>query len=104
MASELNYVLLMEACHRRFQAWHRGFPTCRRRSQVLPGAPKVLSGAPRCFETYHNSSHGTPVLVIRDSSYSEGRPESPPTARYFPEIDASKLTLHILLDTAGGFQ
>jgi len=77
---------------------------CRRRSQVLPGAPKVPSGAPRCSQTYHNHSDGTPVAVIRDPSYCEGRPECPPRVWYSPEIDASKFTLHILSDTPGVFQ
>ena len=71
---------------------------------VLPGVPNVLSGAPRCSQTYHNHSHGTPVPVIRDPSYSEGRQECPPRVWYSPEIDASKFTLHILSDTAGVFQ
>ena len=100
-----------QTCRQRFQV-------CRRRSQVLPdlsyalpglsptlpGAPKVLSGAPRCSQTYHNHSHGTPVAVIRDPSYSEGRPECPPRVWYSPEIDASKFTLHILSDTPGVFR
>ena len=89
---------------RRFQTCCRRFQTCRRRSQVLPGVPKVLSGAPRCSQTYHNHSHGTPVPVIRDLSYSEGQPDCPPTVWYSPEIDASKFTLHILSDTSGDSQ
>jgi len=71
---------------------------------VLPGAPKVLSAAPRCSQTYHNHSHGTPVPVIRDPSYSEGRPECPPKVWYSPDIDPSEFTLHILSDTPGDFQ
>jgi len=67
-----------------------------------PGAPKVLSDAPTCSQTYHNQSHGTPVPVIRDPSYSRGRPECPPNVWYSPQIDASKFTLHILSDTPGG--
>jgi len=78
--------------------------SCRRRSPVLPGAPNVLSGAPRCSQTHHNHSDGTSVPVIWDLSYSEGRPECAPKLWYFPEIDASKFTLHILSDTPGGFQ
>jgi len=73
-------------------------------SPAIPGAPNVLSGAPRCSQTYHNHSHGTPVAVIRDPSYSEGRPECPPRVWYFPEIDPFKFTLHIISDTPGGFQ
>jgi len=42
----------------------------------LPGAPKVLSGASRCSQTCHNHSHGTPVAVIRDPSYSECQQQS----------------------------
>jgi len=77
---------------------------CRQCSQVLPCAPKVLSGAPRCSQTYHNHSHGTPVPVIRDPSYSKGWPEYPPRVSYSPDIEASKFTLHILSDTPGGSQ
>jgi len=107
-----------QACCPRFQASHRRPQaclwlsqtccrrslTCLRCSQVLPGAPKVLSGAPRCSQTYHNHCHGTPEPVIRDPSYSEGRPECPPGVWYSPEIDVSKYTLHILSDTPAGFQ
>jgi len=90
-----------EDCHRRTEAFHRCSQTCRRRSQAcrwrsqacrwrsqaccrrsqaLPGAPKVRSGAPRCSQTDHNHSHGTPVAVICNRSYSEGRHECPPTS------------------------
>jgi hypothetical protein len=79
--------------------------------EVLPDLPPALRdlspslpGAPRCTQTSHNHSHGTPVAVIRDPSYSEGRPECPPRVRYSPDVDASKFTLHILSDTPGGFQ
>ena len=73
-------------------------------SPTLPCAPKVLSSAPTCSRTYHNHCYATPGPVIRDPSYSEGRPECPPRAWYSPEIDASKFTLHILSDTPGVFQ
>jgi len=73
-------------------------------SSALPGWPKDCSGAPWCSHTYHNHSHGSPVPVIRDPSYSKGRPECPPRVWYSPEIDASNFTLHILSDTPGGFQ
>jgi len=86
-----------QACRRRSQAY-------RRRFQVIPGASNVLSSAPRYSQTYHNHSNGTPVAVIRDPSYSEGRPECPPRVWYSPEIDSSKFTLHILSDTPGVFQ
>jgi len=85
-----------------------GAPSCSQAcpwcSQMLPAAPKVLSGTPRCSQTYHNHSHGTPVAVIRDPRYSEGRQECPPMVWYSPEIDTSKFTLHILSDTPGVFQ
>ena len=68
------------------------------------GAPRLVAGAPGCTQTYHNHSHGTPVPVIRDPSYFEGRPECPPTVWHSPEIDASMFTLHILSDTPGGSQ
>jgi len=95
---------LVPSAPRCSQACHQSSQTCFRRSQVLPGAPKVLSGALRCFQTYHSHSHGTPVAVIRHPRYSEGRQECPPRVWYSPQIDASKFTLHILPDTAGGFQ
>jgi len=85
-------------------AFRRRSQAHRRRSQLLPGASKVLSRAPRYSQTYHNHSHGTPVAVIRDPSYSEGRPECPPRVWYSPEIDTSKFTLRILSDTPGVFQ
>ena len=107
-----------ETCRRRSQTWCRRSQGCHRRSlvlpgsssalvgftPVLPGAPKVLSSTSRCSWTYHSHSRGTPVPVIRDSSYSEGRQVFPPRVWYSPEIDASKFTLHILSDTPGGFQ
>jgi len=73
-------------------------------SPILPCCPKVLSGSPRCFQTNHHHSHGTPVPVIRDRSDCEGRPECSPTVWSSLEIDASKITLHILSDTPRGFQ
>jgi len=77
--------------------------TCCRCSHVLPGAPKVLSSAPRCSQSNHHDSHGTPVAVIRDPSYFEGRPECCPRVWYSPEIDALKFTFHILADTPTSF-
>jgi len=71
-------------------------------SQVNPMFPLA---APTCSQAYHNHSHGTLVAVIRDSSYSEGRPECPAMVQYSPDIDASTMfILHILSDTPGGFQ
>jgi hypothetical protein len=100
-----------QTCHWRSQTYrwctqtcHQRTQTCRRHSHVLPGAPKVLSGALRCFQTYHNHFHGTPVPVIRALSYSKGRSECPPMVWYSPDIDPSKFTLHILSDTSGGSQ
>jgi len=49
-------------------------------------APKVLSGALMYSPTYPRHSHGTPVPVIRDSSYSKGWPECLPRFWYSPEI------------------
>jgi len=91
-------------CRWRSQTCHRHSQTCRRCFQVLPGAPKVLSGAPRCSQICYNDSLGTPVPVIGDLSYSEGRQQCPPRVWYSPEIDPSKFTLHILSDTPGCFQ
>ena len=87
-------------------------------SPALRGAPRLHVGAPRYFLVWHkvlsgtlrrsqihcNHSHCTPIPVIRDPSYSEGRPKYPPSVWYSPEIDASRFTLHILPDTPGGFQ
>jgi len=73
-------------------------------SVTLPGAPKVLSGTLMSSQSYHNHSHSSPVPVMRDPSYSQGRLECPPRVWYSPEIDASKFTLHILSDTPGDSQ
>ena len=99
-----TYSQRSQTCRRRSQAGHWCTQSCRGRSQVLQGARKVLSGALRCSQSYHNYSRGTPVPVIRDPSYLEGRPECPPTVWFSPEIDASKFTLRILWDTPGSFQ
>jgi hypothetical protein len=72
--------------------------------RVSLGFPHWLGDSPRCSQTFHNRSHGAPIPVIRDFSYSEGRPECPPRVWYSPEIGASKFTLHILSDTPGGSQ
>ena len=72
--------------------------------RLVVGAPRLVAGAPRCSQTYHNHSHGNPVPVIRDPSYSKGQPECPRTVWPCPEIDSSKFTLHILSVTPGGFQ
>jgi len=78
--------------------------TCRRRSQLHPSATNVLPGAPRCSQAFDNHCHGTPVPVVGDYSYSEGRRECPPRVWSSPAIDTFKITLHILSDTHGGFQ
>jgi len=71
---------------------------------ALPGAPKVISCSPRCSEMYQHHSHGTPVPVIRNPSHTECWLECTRRVWYSPEIDPSKVTLHILSDTPGGFQ
>ena len=93
-----------QACRRRSQACCRHSQACRQCSQMLPGAPKVLSGALRCSQTSPNHPHATSVPVIRDPSYSEGWQECPFRVLDSPDIDASKIALHILSDTPGGFQ
>jgi len=70
-------------------------------SPALLGTPRLVISAPKCSQTYHNHSHGTPLPVITDPSYSEGRLEFPPMFWHSPAIDASKFTPHILSDTAG---
>jgi hypothetical protein len=85
-------------------------------SRHFTGAPRLVAGAPRCFQVHPKFSpalRGVPKLItitpkvllyqsIRDRSYSEDRPEFPPTVWYSPEFDAFKFTLHILSDTSGG--
>jgi hypothetical protein len=91
------------------------FPDCfkviRGTSRLVAGAPRhvigtprLVASAPRCFQTYHNLSHCTPVPVIRDPSYSEGRSECPPLVWRSPAIVTFMFTLHILSDTPGGIQ
>ena len=72
--------------------------------RVSMGFPYWLGDSPRCCQTSHNHSHGAPVPVIWDPSYSDRRPECPPRVWFSPEIDTSKFTLHLLLDTPGGSQ
>ena len=72
--------------------------------RVSLGFLHSLGDSPRYSQTSHNGSHGAPVPVIRDPSYSDGPPECPPRVWFSPEIDASKFILHILSDTPGGFQ
>jgi len=64
--------------------------------RVSPGFPHWLGNSPSCSQTIHNGSHGAPVPVIRDPSYSNGRPECPPRVWFSAEIDASKFTLRLL--------
>jgi len=67
--------------------------------RVSLGFPHWLGDSPRWSQTFHNRSYCAPVPVIRDPSYSDGRPECPPSVWYFPEFDTSKFTLHILSET-----
>ena len=91
-----------QACCEHSQACCQHSLACSQCTQVLPGAHKVLSSALKCSQTDHTHSLSASVPVIRDPSYSEGQPEHPPKVWYSPEIDASKLTPHILQDTTGG--
>jgi hypothetical protein len=61
-----------QACCWHFQALPGMLSALPGLSPAFPGASKVISGAPRYSQTYHNYSHGTPVPVIRDLSYSNG--------------------------------
>ena len=73
------------------------FPAVRHAPKLIPITPIVL--------LYQSSQIPvTPVSVVRDPRYSEGRPECPPRVLYSPEFDAFQFTLHILPDTPGGFQ
>ena len=63
-----------------------------------------LGDSPRCSQNYHNRSPYAPVRVIRDPSYSKGRPECPPRVWFSPEIYASNVTLRLLSHTLGGSQ
>ena len=72
--------------------------------RVSLGFPHWLGNSPRCSLTSCNRSHGDPVPVIRDPGYSNGRPECPPRVWFSPAVDASKFTLGLLSDTAGGSQ
>jgi len=69
-------------------------------STVIRGAPRHVAGAP----WFVASTPGAPRLVVGASSCSDGRQECPPRVWYAPEIDASKITLHIISATPGGFQ
>jgi len=72
--------------------------------RVSLGLSHWLGDSPGYSQTSHNRSHGAPLPVIRDPSYSDGRPECPPTVWFSPEIDASKCTLRHLSDTPRGSQ
>jgi len=87
-----------------FQASHQRSHTGCCGPQVLSSSLKVFSCTPRCSQIYCNHSHDTPVPAIRDPSYSDGWQKCPPRVWYSPEIGASKITLHILSDTPGGFR
>jgi len=93
-----------QAFHWRSQACHQGSQSCCRSTQVFSNPPIVFSITPRCSETYHNYTHPTPVLFIRDPQYLEGQPEFPGRVWYSPELDPSMFRLHILSDTLGGSQ
>jgi len=70
----------------------------------LPGAPRLVIGTPRLVFGSPRLVVGTPRLVAGASSFSECLQECPPRVWYFPEIDTSKFSHHILSDTPGGFQ
>jgi len=68
------------------------------------GTPSFVAGASRFSQAYINHSHSTSLPVIKDPSYSKGRPGCDAWVWYSPEIDASKFTHYILSDTPGSFQ
>jgi len=72
---------------------------------ALPHAPRYTQNSLRRskkFSNHYNTSHSTPVPVIRHPSCFTGRPEYPPRVQYSPKIDALKFLLHILSDTPVG--
>jgi len=69
--------------------------------RVHLGFPHSLGDSPTCSQTFHKSSHSSPVPVIRDPSYSEGWPDCLSRVWYSPDIDDSQFTLHILSETPG---
>jgi len=83
---------------------HRHFQVHPKFSPALRHVPKLITITPMVLLYQSSEIEVTPVPVIRDPSYSEGRPECPPRVWYSPDIDASKFTLHILSDTPGVFQ
>jgi len=66
--------------------------------------PHWLGDSPRCSQICHNCSHGGPVPVRWEPSYSERRPECIPRVWFSPGIAASKFTLRLLSHTPGGSQ
>jgi hypothetical protein len=59
-----------ETCHRHSRTRHQHSQTCHwrsqnylRRSHKCPGATNGPSSIPKCSQTYHNHSHGSPVLL-----------------------------------------
>jgi len=72
--------------------------------RVCMGIPYWLGDSPRCFQTSHTRSHGAPVPVLGDPSYSDGQPECPPRFWFTSYNDTSKFTLRLLSDTSGGSQ
>jgi len=93
------------------QSWFVISALVWRHSQVHPKfsladqrAPRLITITPIVLLYQSSEIPVTPVLLIRDPSYSQGLPEYPPRIWYSPEIDASKFTLHILSDTPGVFQ
>jgi len=91
-------LLVISALVRRHFQVHPKFPP------ALELVPKLITITPMVLLYQSSEIPVIPVRVIRDPSYSEGRPECPPRVWYSPEIDASKFTLHILSDTPGVFQ
>jgi len=72
--------------------------------RVSLGFPQWLGDSPRSSQTFHSCSHGAPVPVIRDCSYSNARPACPPRVWFSPQVDPFKYTLRLLSDTPGGSQ
>jgi hypothetical protein len=87
-------------CH-----WFRDTPSCTQRS---PWCSDLRPNLSQSLRLYSSTSYQTSLLLLNLSSEIpvtlKARPECSPVVCYSPEIDPSKITLHILSDTPGDIQ